>query len=108
MTSEIKFPPVRTEFLDKPVEVPCPDCKQLMWTNRIWRSYTSDWQPTDDVESLDKCDSCYAAWQTKHAAYEADIARQEAEAEVRRRAIYERSIASRPKEDQIKLDFEFD
>lgn len=105
MTTESRHPPIHIEFVDEPVEAPCPNCGMMMQTTKIWRNYTDDWQPTDDIESLDKCDSCYAKFKMKWAAHDAEIARMDAEAEARRQAILARALASRPPERQTEFDF---
>ena len=76
-----------------------------MQTAKIWRNYTDDWQPTDEIESLDKCDPCYAKFKRKWAEHDAEIARIEAEAEARRQDILARALASRPPERQSEFDF---
>ena len=106
MTTEINSPPIRTEYLNEPVDAPCPDCGEMIQTTRIWRNYTEDWQPTDGIESLDRCDSCYAIWRKKVDARNAEIARREAEAEARRQEIFARARASESTERQIEFDFE--
>ncbi len=108
MTTEFQYPPIRTEYLDEPVEAPCPDCREMMLTTKIWRNYTKDWKPTDDIESLDRCDSCFAARQAKIAAHEAEVARREAEAEVRRQEIFARARVARPIEHQTELELGLD
>ncbi len=108
MAAEFEYPPIRTEYLDQPVEAPCPDCREMMLTTKIWRNYTEDWQPTDDIESLDRCDPCFAARQAKIAEHNAEVARREAEAEARRQEIFARARASTPIERQTELELGLD
>lgn len=104
MTAEFQYPPIRTEFLDEPMEAPCPDCREPTLTTKIWRNYTEDWQPTDDIESLDRCDSCFAKRQAKIAEHDAEVARREVEAEARRQEIFARARAATPSERQAELE----
>ncbi len=79
----------------------------MMWTSKIWRNYTDDWHPTDDIESLDRCDSCYKVWRQKIDAENAEIERIEAEAEARRQEIFARARARNP-ERQIEFELGFE
>ncbi len=101
MTTEPRHPPIHIEFVDEPVEAPCPDCGTILVTERIWRNYTDDWQPTDDIQSLDSCSSCRAEKRAKWEAHKAEVARQEAEREARRQEIFARSKTAEPVERQL-------
>ena len=104
MTSEIHIPLKSSEYLEDPIIAPCPDCGKSMETTKIWRSYTEDWEPTDEILSIEKCRSCYAVWKEKLDAHYAEVARREAEAEARRQEIYARARESAAPERQIEFD----
>ncbi len=76
-----------------------------METKEIWRSYNDDWELTDEIVSITKCEPCYAAWRKKLDEHYADVARREAEAEARRQAIRDRIREAEPLEKQLGFEF---
>ena len=108
MTSEIDIPRKNGEYFDEPVIAPCPDCSEPTETTKIWRFYTEDWEPTDEIVSITKCPSCYVVWKRKLDEHYAEVARREAEAEARRQEIFARAREAQPSERQIGFDFSLD
>lgn len=93
--------------------LPCSDCDTLIETSNYCRWFWYNlkdgddmiWEPTDKVESHDRCASCQDKVEKRRALEDAERTRNAAIVEVKREEIRRRIEANRPAERQSEFDF---
>ena len=96
--------------------LPCSDCDTLIETSNYCRWFWYNlkdgddmiWEPTDKVESRDRCASCQEKVDKRRALEDAERARNSAIAEAKREEIRRRIEANKPTERQIGFDMASD
>ena len=63
--NDIKLPGKNPEYPEESVVAPCPDCGDPVETQRIWRTYDEALVATGEIVSMDRCETCHAAWLDK-------------------------------------------